>query len=167
LKVGESPELTTIATCQVSAAVLWRPRLALVGFQRNRTDSRSYQKAISGSSSGASVSIGALRRSLGKSQPGAFLFGEIVVACGISRRNEPFRGAQRAGSRELSSDECFHRIIFRYEGSARATPGPARGSSRNIRLDGLGSMLYTPIPHSLRSNSLIRTHDAINGMTLK
>jgi hypothetical protein len=28
-------------------------------------------------------------------------------------------------------------------------------------------MSCAPIPHSLRSNSLIRTHDAINGMTLK
>jgi hypothetical protein len=33
--------------------------------------------------------------------------------------------------------------------------------------DGLGSMLCAPIPHSLRSDSLIRTHDAINGMTLE
>jgi len=32
---------------------------------------------------------------------------------------------------------------------------------------GLGSMLCAPIPHSLRSDSLIRTHDAINGMTLE
>jgi len=31
----------------------------------------------------------------------------------------------------------------------------------------LGSMLRAPILHSLRSNSPIRTHDAINGMTLK
>ena len=28
-------------------------------------------------------------------------------------------------------------------------------------------MLCAPVPHSLRSNSLIRTHDAINGMTLE
>jgi hypothetical protein len=32
---------------------------------------------------------------------------------------------------------------------------------------GLVSMLCAPIPHSLRSDSLIRTHDAINGMTLE
>jgi hypothetical protein len=36
-----------------------------------------------------------------------------------------------------------------------------------VSLEGLGSMLCAPIPHSLRSNSPIRTHDAINGMTLK
>ena len=32
---------------------------------------------------------------------------------------------------------------------------------------GLGLMLCAPIPHSLCSNSLLRTHDAINGMTLE
>jgi hypothetical protein len=32
---------------------------------------------------------------------------------------------------------------------------------------GQGSMLCAPIPHSLRSDCLIRTHDAINGMTLE
>src|SRR5262249_26819041 len=31
--------------------------------------------------------------------------------------------------------------------------------------DRLGSMLCAPIPHSLRSNSPIRTDDAINGIT--
>src|ERR1700745_3985335 len=33
--------------------------------------------------------------------------------------------------------------------------------------DGLGSMLRAPIPHFLRSDSLIRTHNAINSMTLE
>jgi hypothetical protein len=33
--------------------------------------------------------------------------------------------------------------------------------------DGLGSMLCAPIPHSLSRDSLIRTDDAINGMTLE
>jgi hypothetical protein len=34
-------------------------------------------------------------------------------------------------------------------------------------LCGRGLMLCAPIPHSLRSDGLIRTNDAVNGMTLK
>ena len=49
----------------------------------------------------------------------------------------------------------------RYAAQALARPMRLPMSSR------LGSMLCAPIPHLLRSDSLIRTHDAINGMTLK
>jgi hypothetical protein len=34
-------------------------------------------------------------------------------------------------------------------------------------VEGLGPMLCAPISHALRGDSLIRTHDAINGMTLE
>jgi hypothetical protein len=44
--------------------------------------------------------------------------------------------------------------------------GRARGNARGNRNDGLGSMHCAPIPHSLRSDSLIRTHDAINAFLL-
>jgi hypothetical protein len=43
----------------------------------------------------------------------------------------------------------------------------ARKSELGSRVMGLGSMLCAPIPHSLRTDSLIRTNDAINGMTLE
>src|SRR5436190_21796581 len=103
--------------------------------------------------------------------------GSVKATCRARQRFQTkprpsrFREAQKGGVLGSPSSSASFEFLFealRLKGSARATPECARGSSRNIRLEGLRStMLCTPIPHSLRSNSPIRTHDAINGMTLK
>jgi hypothetical protein len=58
-------------------------------------------------------------------------------ACGMSfakTRTQPERfDAQKGGGLGNPAGECFLRIIFCYEGSARAMPGAAKGSLRNVR----------------------------------
>jgi hypothetical protein len=67
-------------------------------------------------------------------------------ACGMSfakTRTPPERfDAQNGGGLGNPPGECFLRIIFCYEGSARAMPGAAKGSLRNVRHE-------QPIRHSL------------------
>ena len=71
-----------------------------------------------------------------------------------------FAGCAKGGEGKLVVLDADDVLIIKTKASR--LPGP-----RWVLSDGRGSMLCAPIPHSLRSYSLIRTNDAIDGMTLE
>jgi hypothetical protein len=85
----------------------------------------------------------------------------VLWRCG---KREPRPSPTKGGAPGTLLDECHFR---NEEGSAKSTREPRQRFLTDYPLEGLGSVLCAPIPYSLSSNGLIRTYDAINGMTLK
>src|SRR5947207_3576 len=93
---------------------------------------------------------------------------------------QEYGAAHAGGPKAQQAGKLETRALF--AGSQGGTVAPAGGNAcapRSVRLglrppavprpgwSGLGLMLCAPVPHSLCSNSLLRTHDAINvGRTL-